>query len=67
MKSLFFAEPDLIDFDFLLSSGAVGELTKQNMDLEEVKDASSSGNGGIFRMKTIDFIVMVGFHHKVGS
>jgi hypothetical protein len=61
----------LIDFDFLLGRGATGELIKQNMDLEEVKESaatiSSNNGGGIFRMKTIDFIVMVGFHHKVGS
>ena len=71
VKSIFFAEPDLIDFDFLLGRGATGELIKQNMDLEEVKESvatiSSNNGGGIFRMKTIDFIVMVGFHHKVGS
>lgn len=58
MANCFFEDLSKVKFEHLLN---------RPNDLNEEEKSQGRGNSEQQQIKTIEFIVMVGFHHKVGS
>ena len=59
IENCFFTDLDQVPFETLLTRDKRKKAEEDKMDVEPSAKAK--------KLKTIEFIVMVGFHHKVGS
>jgi hypothetical protein len=59
IENCFFTDLDQVPFEQLLTREKRKKPEEDKMDVEPAVKAK--------KLKTIEFIVMVGFHHKVGS
>lgn len=65
----YFTDLDTIAFDDLLTTPHSEPLPCISLDdsVNNIMDVEASASSRPKELKTIEFIVMVGFHHKVGS
>ena len=60
IENCFFTDLDQVPFETLLTRDKRKKVEEDKMDVEPPAVKAK-------KLKTIEFIVMVGFHHKVGS